>query len=264
MKNFLKKLDPWLIVYAGLMGGLYVKVAYLAALYLDGVQTPVSHPLFPDFFTSGKVALIAYLAPLVTPLVLFLGRSQNARKLAAAILLGANAVLLCHIAGYNDATYTSGVWVSLYLLWSATPREAKQLIFFGKALIGLFFLGGAVGKFTAEYWDGSALHDIYFMQKQNFPFPYLRDSFSVETVRSMATGFSRITVFAEALLGTVIFWSIRPAAAVIIPMIIGMIFLSQFQLFSVVGPLLFLVFALILERARFSPECRDPLPSSPK
>ncbi|MGK0464704.1 MAG: hypothetical protein ACJAT5_001122 [Lentimonas sp.] len=28
-------------------------------------------------------------------------------------------------------------------------------------------------------------------------------------------------------------------------MIIGMVFLSQFQLFSVVGPLLFLVFALL-------------------
>ena len=260
MKDLLKKLDPWFIVYAGLVVGLYTKVTFLTALYLDGLHAPVSHPLFPDFFTSGKVALIAYLAPLVTPAVLFLGRSQGARKLAATILLIANAILLCHIAGYNDATYTTGVWVSFFLLWSATPRDAKQWIFFGKAVIGLFFLGGAVGKLTGEYWDGSALYDIYFIQKQNFPFPYLRETLNAETLRSIATGFSRITVFAEAILGTIIFWPLRYAAAALVPMIIGMVILSEFQLFSVVGPLLFLVFALLLqERSAVGPASRIPV-----
>ena len=239
MRALLKRLDPWLVVYAGLMIGLYLKLTYLTAHFIDGMRSPVELVLFPKFFEDGRVSLAAYLLPLITPATLFLGRSVRARQAAASVLLLSSGILLLHIDTYNDATFTTGVWVSLFLLWYAKPREPKQAIFFGKALIGLFFLGGAVGKFTGEYWDGSALYDIYFLQKPNYPFPYLRETLNAETLRSVATWFSRATVLAETILGTVVLWPLRMAAAALIPMIVGMVFLSQFQLFSVVGPLLF-------------------------
>lgn len=243
--------DAWLLVYLGALVGLYVKHQFLLGQLAMSGRSPVAeHPLFPSFFLNPKVALIAYCLPILSLFCLW-KPSVLGRQLAGLAVIFGSGILLLHIDTYNDATFTTGLWVGIWLWWwggragTAERPSRDQAILFGKAIVGLFFLGGAVGKLTSEYWDGSALYQLYFVQKGHFPFSYLRESLSEDSLRLCALYFSRATVIIELLLGTLLFWPLRWATASIVIMITCMVVISRIQLFSVVGPLMILMLALM-------------------
>jgi len=210
----------------------------------------VEHPLFPAFFLNGKVALVAYFLPMFACICLW-RPSVIGRQVAALAVVVGSGTLLLHVEGYNDATFTTGLWVGLWLLWwagcaeTASVPSRDQAIFFGKAIVGLFFLVGTVGKLTSGYWDGTALYQIYFVQKGTPIFSFLRETFSEATLQTMAVYFSRATVIMEGMLATVLFWPLRWAAMAIMIMIAGMVVVSHVQLISVVGPLFVLMVGLL-------------------
>ncbi len=195
----------------------------------------------------GARLLVAYFPPVLACGLLWRPSALRRQLVALAVVLGSGALLL-HVEGYNDATFTTGLWVGLWLLWWAGRAESpsrEQAILFGKAIVGLFFLGGAVGKMTGEYWNGTALYQLYFVQKGTFVFSFMRETFDEATLQTVAVYFSRLTVVLELLLGTILFWPLRWAAIGIMGMIIGKVFLSLFQLVSVVGPLFVLMLGLV-------------------
>lgn len=118
----------------------------------------------------GERLLVAYFPPVLACGLLWRPSALRRQLIALAVVLGSGALLL-HVEGYNDATFTTGLWVGLWLLWWAGRAELaespsrEQAILFGKAIVGLFFLGGAVGKMTGEYWNGTALYHSTLCRK---------------------------------------------------------------------------------------------------
>ncbi len=148
--------DAWLLVYFGVLIGLYTKFDFLLGRIDVGLRSPVvEHSLFPSFFLDGRVALVAYFLPLLACVGLWRPSVVGRQLAGIAVMLG-SGMLLLHVEGYNDVTFTAGLWVGMWLLWWAGRAESAesparyQAILFGKAIVGLFFLGGAVGKLTGE------------------------------------------------------------------------------------------------------------------
>lgn len=208
-------------------------------------EVALEHPLFPTVFLDPWTSWAAYFVPLIAGgLALFRPGVATAR-LAAAALTACAAVLLVHVNGYNDATFLTAFWSGVWLLWLALHADTQNA---GTAerhgprlalgVIALMFLGGTVGKLTAEYWSGEALYQTYFLQKQSWPYPALRQACSEEGLRLMAKICSRAIVLTEGLLaGLVLF---RPAWALGAAMwvMLGIVAASTPWLLSVMGPLL--------------------------
>jgi len=142
---------------------------------------------------------------------------------------------------YNDATYTTAFWTSLWLIWWASrlnsPVSAVHHgIAIGQGIIGLCFFGGFIGKLTPEYWSGEAFFHLYMVQK-GFPSVRLDPGASgPETMRFWATWFARVMIVAEGFLATLILWPTRVAAIGTACVFALMIFLATPQLSLCSGP----------------------------
>jgi hypothetical protein len=205
----------------------------------------IEHPLFPAVFLSPWTSWAAYYLPLIAGGIALFRPGAATARLAAAVLTASAAVLLWHVNGYNDATFLTAFWAGVWMLWLSLhvgEGDAELVRRHGPRLalgvIALMFLGGTVGKLTAEYWSGDAVYHIYFLQKQSWPYPWLRATCSTELLQSMAMVCSRMLLVVEGLLaGFVLFrpeWALRTAAWVML----GIMAASTPWLFSVMGPLL--------------------------
>ena len=65
----------------------------------------------------------------------------------------------------------------------------------------MILLGGAVGKWTAEYWSGEVFYDIYFRDRDFWVFNLIRENFEAETTREIATWYSRNIIVIETVAG---------------------------------------------------------------
>jgi hypothetical protein len=152
-----------------------------------------------------------------------------------------------HIFSYNDATYTTAFWTSLWLIWFASrldvPTPAARAgtvchgIAIGQGMIGLCFFGGFIGKLTPEYWSGEALDHIYMIQKPTLLFRFLRDHWSPQTMQVWAVWLAQLMVVAEGLMATLIVWPTRFAAIGTGCVFSFMILLAGPQIISVLGSL---------------------------
>ncbi len=231
--------------------GWFWKVHVFAVHFWGGLSAPLSHGLFPQLMLDSRVAIFFYALPLlIIPLLIRLTRKKA--LLAAAIMCVSSLICLSHIHFFNDATFTTSFWVSIWLLWMAFnserddrefPQEARWL---AKAMIAVIFLGGFIGKLTPTYWSGEVLHDIYFQQKDYFIYSWLRDSFSEEGVRRLATGFSRMAIIGEGLLVLGVALRYRLYALLALAVIMGMVFISTPYLFSVMSSLLGMLLAMMI------------------
>ncbi len=219
---------------------------------LPNTELPgIDHPLFPSVFENPGVALIAYLLPILA-LWLLSVRRPGMLLGAAGVLLVASLVLMLHISTCNDATFVVSFWVALWLLWlahaSALPAAEirKQGTTLASCILGVIFLGGAVGKFTAEYWNGDAFHQLYFQQKYNFPYPWLRTQFLPETLRTLATTFSRCAILGECLLALAPLYP-RRLICIAGPLVMAlMVAVSTWTLISVMAGLMGMMLACLL------------------
>lgn len=252
--------SAYLVVQVGLFLGLAWKWMYF--WLADGVyhEIPIAHAFFPDWLRSADVVRWAYLGSLLSIVVGVLSVWLWPRRVLALANFACLTLLCVHQASYNDATFTTAWWTSLWLLWWTTrmdvdePHESlRRGAFLARAIGSMILLGGAIGKWTPEYWSGEVFYDIYFLDRDYWTFNWLRERYDEETLRWLAKWYSRKVIAIETLGGFGL-WLLPPkwAAAAGIIVFTSIALLSNFLLFSVLWSLIGLSAVGFLVRKRLS------------
>lgn len=245
-------LQAFRIVHGATLVALLWKVhgyVAVARLYLD---IPLRQAFFPDWLQSPYVLIAAYVTAVVALGAGLLIGHPWVRRGASIIALLALSILCLHQGTYNDATFTTAWWATLWSVWLSgrleqadekLPRRAARL---AQAILSLMFLGGAVGKWTTEYWSGQVFYEIYFVDRDFWFFNRLRASASPETLREWATWYARAVIVVETLCGATL-WALRPRIAGILAVIVctGVAVFASFYLFSVMLSLIGLAVACL-------------------
>ena len=233
------------VVAAGWLVGWFCKAGYYArALLVDGFAARLDVAGFSALLSHPLVIAVAWLAPLGVLPVLVWPRPRL-RCAAAALMLFASLVACIHLETFNDATFVTSFWVALWLLWltavvpaadaAATLRHARRL---AQCIVGVIFLGGAMGKLTPEHIGGDVLLHVYFLGKDDFPYPQLRGALTPAHLAGLARALSRVVIVAELLLAASPLFPFRIAAALGATVMTLMIAGSSLYLVSVLACLL--------------------------
>jgi hypothetical protein len=233
-----------------LLAGILLAYVWKASSWVETVQdlarTPVSDPLFPRALSSVVPLCLALLLPTLTLCLALLWHRRVLAHAAFMVAALGSAFLMLHQASYNDASFLTAFWSSLYGVWlvraSGTSRDEPFPIGLAARLscsiLSLMFLGAAVGKLTPGYWDGSVLYALNFADSEYWSFRLLRSLLSATQLRDAATLYSRVVVCAELALVTLPLWPARLALGSASVALVSMAVLNNHLLLSVVGPLL--------------------------
>ena len=206
---------------------------------------------FAAWLRSADVIRIAFLVACCAIAFNIFSWNRYLSLLCSYVTLAAISILCLHQGSYNDATFTTTWWTCVWATWyihrmSDPNRELtlRRGAFLSRAIISMILLGGAVGKWTGEYWSGEVLYDIYFVERDYWVFNLLRDNFDQDTLRTIATWYSRKVVCVETICGFGI-WMLPPkwAAAVAFIVLTSIVVFSNWYLFSVMFCLMGLALA---------------------
>lgn len=231
----------YLIVQVGLLTGLAWKWEFFSLTDQVYHQIPIVDPFFPPWARSAEVIRWAFLSSLIGIFVGTVGMWVWIRRLAALVVVMALAVMCVHQGSYNDMTFTTSFWVAVWVFWYTTRMERDEpkvlldkAAFLSRTLASAILLGGAVGKWTPEYWSGAVFYDIYFVDRDYWVFNWLRETYDAETLRTIATWYSRKVIVLETLAGFLL-WRLpsRWAGALGAILFFSIAFLSNFWLYSV-------------------------------
>ncbi len=201
---------------------------------------PLADPFFPDWLESVWTLRMAFLATVAAVLVsVFV--ATRIRIACAVVTFVGSTVLVLHQGSHNDMTFVTAWWTSLWNLWfvfrmdDADQQDVlRRGAFLSRLIISMILLGGAVGKWTDEYWSGEVFWDIYFRERDFWVFNLLRENFAEETLREIAKWYSRKVVAIETVAGCGL-WLLpaKWAAGLAIFMLMSIALFSNFLLFSV-------------------------------
>lgn len=229
---------------------LYVKVTLFLPLLADARALPVlAHPLFPALFRSSWMVTIAFWVPLPTAALLAVER-RWAFTTVAAVFLACAVVLGWSIDLHNDATFITGFWTALWMLWLSRHLSgdeatvATQAIGLAQAVVALVFLGGVVGKLTDAYLSGEALSHIYLERKENLPWTWAREALDKDVQAALMVWFSRLTIAMEAALALLPLYPARAGAVFAAVAMVGVVLVSHWTLTSVMACLVGLMIAV--------------------
>lgn len=228
------------IVQIALLVALLWKVRffYLAAQIYE--EIPLADPFFPDWLRSVLTLRVAFAATIVSSLLSLFLPSRGRIVCAVVTLLGAS-ILCLHQGSYNDMTFVTAWWTSLWNLCFVfriddddQDEALRRYAFLSRLIISMILLGGAIGKWTGEYWSGEVFWDIYFRERDFWVFNLLREQFSEEALREMARWYSRKVIAIETIAGFGL-WLLpaRWAAGAAIFVLLSIAIFSNFNLFSV-------------------------------
>lgn len=203
-------------------------------------SNPLHQDFFPAVFRSAEGLIAIYLLCVGMIALSCFQVSATTRRISVWIAVLALGYLMVHQGVYNDVTFTTIWWTQLWALWYQSRMaigDATALArgaFLGRLIISLMLLGGAVGKWTAEYWSGQALWEIYYLERDFWFFNLQRRLFDAENLRQVATWYSRGVVVSESLFGLGL-WLLpnRLGSILAILMLSGIAIFSTFYLFSV-------------------------------
>ncbi|MGB7342630.1 MAG: hypothetical protein WBD20_00305 [Pirellulaceae bacterium] len=206
----------------------------------------LADPFFPDWLESAQVVRYAYLIALAVIAINIVSWNKYLTRLCNYVTLGCLSILLVHQASYNDATFTTAWWACVWSVWYGHHMDDPDRIatldrgaFLSRAMMSMVLLGGAVGKWTPEYWNGDVLYDIYFRDRDFWMFNYLRNTFEPEQLRTIATWYSRKVVAIETICGFGL-WLLPPRLAALIGLLVftSIAMFSNIYLFSVMFALI--------------------------
>lgn len=248
----------FLTVQAGVMLGLVWKLGGITPrglvwdrgffMLADEVyhRMPLDDPFFPAWLRSATVVRWAYLGTLAAIIMGTICRWRIIRLLFSVATLAGLSILCVHQASYNDATFVTSWWVVVWTYWfvlrmddSDHETTLRRGALLSRLILSMILLGGAVGKWTAAYWSGDVFYDIYFLDRDQWLFNWLRSHFEPESLREIATWYSRKVIVLETLCGFGL-WMLpaRWAASVGIVLFFSIAAFSNFWLFSVTWPLI--------------------------
>lgn len=232
------------VVLAALLVSLLWKLPFFLFAARVYLAHPLHDPFFPAWLQAWPVSAGCYLAATGGSLAaLFLRGRQPLRALLLLVTVSL-AVLVLHQHSYNDVTFYTCAWSSLWCLWWFGRRgdDPDQLVERGALLahliLSMILLGGAVGKMTPGYWSGEVLYNIYFSGRDYWLFNLLRGSFDEPALRVIACGYSRFVIITELLCGGLWLLPRRIASTAAIAVLLGIALASNTWLFSVLTCLL--------------------------
>lgn len=242
------------IVAAAWLVGWFWKAWFFVGYYFDEIWAyRIHYAGLPRVLVHPAVAAVTWAAPVLVIAALVVPRAWTVR--AAAVLMTVAAFVAClHFETFNDATFVTSFWVALWLLWftaNAARTDASLYLHarvLAQCVLALVFLGGFVGKLTGAYTTGEAFYHLYFLQKTSWPYPWLRDMLSLDTLRWFATWFSRLVILGELALALNVLAPFRIAAIGGIAVMASMVVISTWYLLSVMAALSGLMLALLLVR----------------
>jgi hypothetical protein len=237
---------PLRLVLAGMLVGLLWKLAFFRIADQVYTTIPIDDGFFPAWLQQAVTLRIAFVACLGSIVIAWIATERRLRCMAMAICCIASTVMLLHQGSYNDMTFTTVWWCSVWALWYVSrigvdsPDELyRKASFLSRLLVSVVLLGGAVGKWTGEYWSGEVFYEIYFRDRDFWVFNGLRSWLDEESLRWAAMAYSRKVILIETVGGLGI-WLLPARLAAVVGVVIfsSIALLSNFLLFSVLGPLI--------------------------
>jgi hypothetical protein len=230
---------------------LMVSIAVVRLLIASDYRTrglvqlaiPVDDPLFPLAFRNPLLLLLAILGPLIIEVIVISRPTLASARTAAAVEIVSATVLLTHQASFYRATWVVLFWCGWMLAWLAWTADRRPGLVrscgpvLAQALVAFFFLGGAVGKWTAGYWSGEPFHDLLFRRHPGVLYEYLRTTTDEPTLRYIAMIYSRSIVILETAMIGIVLVPPRIASAVIVVVGVGM-WMSSSVLYEIVFPII--------------------------
>ena len=234
------------MVQLGILCSIVWKVSYFHWSLTVYEAIPIKDSFFPVLLQSNVVLFVAYVVAVGASMVGLVTGSFMLKRLVAVASILSLTVLCLHQGSYNDATFTTCWWASLWTIWfvhriNREPAESllPKAAFLGRAMVSMILLGGAMGKWTAEYWSGEVLHDIYFVNRPFWTFDVLRAGFDDQALFRIAKWYSRVVIVVETMAGLGL-WLLpaRSASIIAIVLLVSIPILSNFLLFSVMFSLI--------------------------
>ena len=235
-----RQLVAYRLVQLGTLLALIWKLPFL----ISGAKAYLELPIYQDFFSpllsSAAVVIGTYLFVCIAIAFNWYCRQDRLRSKTAWLPVVGLSILCVHQGTYNDMTFTTAWWAMVWSAWFAgrINESDTHLIDRGakltRTILSVILLGGAVGKWTAEYWSGQVLYEIYFVDRDFWIYNWTRESFSPDTVREIATWYSRKVIIVETAVGLTL-WAMpsRIAAAVGLAVYASIAIFSNYYLFSV-------------------------------
>lgn len=222
------------LVQMGLLLTLFWKFpAFLAYAYVY-LQIEVVDPFFPAPLRSTEVLIAGYLATIASVITSFLATSRRWRQGCAILTFLGCTLLAVHQGSFSDMTFVVAWWTALWALWFAFHQDdtdqtllLQKASLLGRLIISVVLLGGAVGKWTPEYWSGEVFYHVYFQKYPSLFFETVRGIFPADSLPTLSKWYSRTVVLSETAAGFG-FWLLPPRWSAWI----GILLLSSIALFS--------------------------------
>lgn len=247
-------------VQAGLFLTLVWKFSYFRLAPEIYLEIPLHDPFFPAWLRSVYTLTVAYLLTVVAIVVSIGTASRSLQRVCSWVTFFGTTVLCVHQGSYNDMTFVTAWWVSLWSLWYVhrdwkddPDSLLRNAAFLSRLIISMIVLGGAVGKWTGEYWSGEVFYDIYFRDRDFWVFNLLRTNFEPETLREIAMWYCRKVIVLETVAGFGL-WLLpaKWAAIAAMALLTSIAVFSNFLLFSVLSCLIGLAaVGLLVPQRRF-------------
>lgn len=234
-----------LLVHRLVQAGIFLTFVWKWSFFVGANRVYAAIPLhdsfFPELLQSVWIARAAFVGSIFATGLNVVTTNRLMQKICCYGVLAGATVLCIHQTTYNDMTFATAWWTSLWGLWyvhhlddddsQATLRRAA---FLSRLIVSMILLGGAAGKWTGEYWSGEVFYDIYFRDRDFWVFNILRERCSDATLHDMACWYSRKVVIIETAAGVGL-WALPPrlAAATGVIIFTSIALLSNFLLFSV-------------------------------
>ena len=234
------------LVQMGILISLLWKISFF--IYANEVYETKSirDLFFPDLLQSSITLRACFLGTIFCTVINAFSTNRSLQRSCNVGQLSGLSLLCVHQGTYNDMTFLTSWWCAVWSWWIGNrldidpPRELlKKAAFLARLIVSVIFLGGAVGKWTSEYWSGQVLYDIYFVDKDYWTFNYLRSNYNPEQLKWIALCYSRLVIILETLAGFGL-WLLkdRVAAWLSILLLILIPLSSNLLLFSVTGCLI--------------------------
>ncbi|QDT11118.1 hypothetical protein [Planctomycetes bacterium K23_9] len=239
------------LVACATLAALFWKWSFFQGCDAIYVSFPVTDSFFPLWLQSVWTLRVAFVTTAASITMGAVTCNDITRKRGAVLALLGATVLVIHQGSHNDMTFATAWWTSLWSVWLAfrlhrvnvlpvASRQAAQdallrrAAFVSRLILSMILLGGAVGKWTSEYWSGAVFYDIYFAERDFWVFNWLRGSFDEAALREIAMWYSRKVVVLESVAGFGL-WLLPAKYAAIAGVLIftSIALLSNFLLFSV-------------------------------